>query len=314
MSSRWDLSEDFEPSVFFTSRAPVAPSDEGPEPADEAQAVARLAGRLRALSARYWDDYCSLAESRRPPEGAEALEVGQILVLTDVPEQQHGGAGGKAKVEPLTWQGHTLALHAGTLHALERALYKAEADWKLRKTGPKQMAVVIEEPARGGIALGADQTGLVARPQVMRTAEGLAAFDVLAEGARVPGTRAAIQRLQVFKDGHREVAVVEPSAIIGPLAKSLAEGDVDLFARLWISGVNAAAHRRRFTQFQRAFNEGGGSLRFDRYDPRQAPEAFEQNKQVRMYVLRKRSDGSEGSSPLILVKEGDDWRLKTGII
>jgi hypothetical protein len=152
--------------------------------------------------------------------------------------------------------------------------------------------------------------------QAMRVPEQFAVFFHPSDGPRVPGLASAQKHLEAFREKAEEdvpTVINEPKDILAPLLKSLEVSDFDLFTSLMIKSRRAMAERR-FLQFRKSFDQSDGDIHFSHYDDRFNPESYDKLGQVKVFVERNNKDGTSKTSPLVVVREDGEWRIKSGLI
>jgi len=299
MRSEWELGDDLDLAEVFGAASAAK------EPSSDDEARARLGNELLRLSNRYWME---AADHLGTPQD-DLSEAGQLVCLFDVDLAVQKGRGKTKRVEATGGDERWWIPCNASYDAIVTALNDASEPWDLDSASPCDLICEVKGRRKGTKSKpGAIEVAIKAAI----VQGGLAAFSH-PRGVRVPGFDAALAKLDNYGTIKAPVGG-SPDLLIRPLVHALEQEDFALFESLWSIASRGAGLKRRYEQFHKHFLESGGDVTFDGYDPRSTPDDYERTKRVRMYIKRRRRDGSHGRSPVVVTKDGDDWRLLKGII
>ena len=311
MARGWDLSDTLDLDALFATGAAGAEDAGSEEPADEAAAIAKLRSGLNDIGRSYWGQYGARAGGTLFVPGSDPSAAKGAAVLLFAVKNKPSGKGE---------QRHLAGEVAGVpfsadlddrVKAMFDMIAAVQKEWGWKASANLELGGVvtnIEAPSAK------KPPALEIAVRAVRVPGQFLVLDLPQDGPYVPGLDSARARLAEFRSVPAPARVATPESILPVLNEALSGHDLELFGNLWVSDTIPGMHQRRFKQFLKIHDSCGGNISFDRFDPSHSPDKYPDCKNVRMFVKREYTNGTVGYSPLVLVKEGDEWRIQRGII
>ena len=289
--------------------------------------VLRTMGQIRekmtALSDRKWGEFLEASRGRMLPDDIDPARVdadqygGDLVLLTGVDPTQQVGRDEKLFVVHRDERGRYWAIRVdGNFMDLTREIRDAqttfgwprETTWDVIGEFREQTwSWHVEEVTHQ------DRTPSLV-PIGIRLRDQFAVLRHSTRGVLIPGLASAREKLAAARGDAQLPLDVAPAQIVPVIVQALMLNDTVLFRQLWAKDIGDSSVRYSFTQFRRAFDACDGRIAFERYDARQNPEQYPACGEVKVFVRRQNTDGTETSRPLTFVQEDGSWRIRSGTI